>query len=156
MEHRTENSDITALNARIEKARAALLKIVGFWLAAAMVFSGQNDKALPPRLGRWIAGLLYKLEKTVYYLTDAAVSCQIKQHNGAMRDRKGLPLFMKCGKCHTLREVISRLTALQDHLHHLHANAARLAKIAARSAAKFVAILRLQRKFPPILLRTQF
>ncbi|MDZ7823639.1 MAG: hypothetical protein U5K75_06070 [Ahrensia sp.] len=62
------------LAAAIEKNRYALLRIVAYWLIAASVFTGHNNKnkLLPRRLGLWLSKLIGKIEFATDHLIIAA------------------------------------------------------------------------------------
>lgn len=57
-------------NIAIEKNRAALLRIVWFWLAVAAMFG--VSRVLPRRIGSWALNTIFKIEKAVYYLQIAS------------------------------------------------------------------------------------
>lgn len=100
-------------NIAIEKNRAALLRIVRWWLMVAAMF-GPN-RVLPRRIGLWVSDIIFKAEQAAYYLQIASGYVQ-----------PALPIE-RCEPL-TIKAVIHRLKAVKRTLIKLNPSAARLGK----------------------------
>lgn len=85
----------------IENNRAALLRIVRYWLLIAAMF--RADRVLPRRIGLWVSQTIFKIERATYYLQIASGFVQIakpvRQHGHI-----------------TIKTVVTRLKAVKKAL----------------------------------------